>query len=147
MTDSIPSLDRDVFIMLFDLFSCGIILRFINNSVSFPEVKNHVCWMIRTQVMHFWSSCKFSVLVCVNLLVSVFLTLLTNESTQGVNNKVVENFLSFVENLGSPLFDAYNSSYDWNNSLLCRCLDSMYALKLIAILDVACACSKLCGPS
>jgi hypothetical protein len=28
----------------------------------------------------------------------------------GMNNKSVENFLSFLESLGSPLWDAYNLS-------------------------------------
>jgi hypothetical protein len=39
------------------------------------------------------------------------LTLLSVESSRDNINKVVENFLSFPESLGSPLFDAYNSSY------------------------------------
>ena len=58
--------------------------------------------------------------------------MLTFESALGVNNKVVDKFLRFSESLGSPLFDAYNSSYGWNNWLLCCYPDSMYALKLIA---------------
>jgi hypothetical protein len=32
----------------------------------------------------------------------------------GMNNKRVENFLSFLESLGSPLWDVYNLSYGWN---------------------------------
>ena len=34
-----------------------------------------------------------------------FSTWLTNESASGVNNKIVENFLSFPESLRSPLWD------------------------------------------
>jgi hypothetical protein len=33
------------------------------------------------------------------------------ELTFGMNNKSVENFLSFLESLGSPLWDIYNLSY------------------------------------
>jgi hypothetical protein len=39
------------------------------------------------------------------------LALLICELAFGMNNKSVENFLSFLESLGSPLFDAYNFSY------------------------------------
>jgi hypothetical protein len=32
----------------------------------------------------------------------------------GMSNKSVENFLIFLESLGSPLWDVYNLSYGWN---------------------------------
>jgi len=59
--------------------------------------------------MHFRSSCQFFVLVGADRL--YFSTLLTFESALGVNKKVVEDFLSFPESLGLPLFDAYSFSY------------------------------------
>jgi hypothetical protein len=36
---------------------------------------------------------------------------LTSELAFGVNNKVVDNFLSFPESLGSPLLDIWISVY------------------------------------
>ena len=39
------------------------------------------------------------------------LTWLALESALSVNKRVEDNFISFLESLGSPLFDAYNSSY------------------------------------
>jgi hypothetical protein len=40
--------------------------------------------------------------------------MLIYELAVGMNNKSVENFLSFLESLGSPLWDVYNLSYGWN---------------------------------
>jgi hypothetical protein len=40
--------------------------------------------------------------------------MLTYDLAFGMNNKSVENFLSFLESLGSPLGDVYNLSYGWN---------------------------------
>ena len=57
--------------------------------------------------------------------------LLNFESALGVNNKVVDNFLSFPESLGSPLFDAYRSSYGWNKWLLCCCPESEHVPKVV----------------
>ena len=39
------------------------------------------------------------------------LTLLFVELAFGVNNKDLDNFIIFRESLGSPLLEAYNSSY------------------------------------
>ena len=39
------------------------------------------------------------------------LTILAMKSPLDDNNKVLDNFISFPESLGSPLLDAYNSSY------------------------------------
>jgi hypothetical protein len=40
--------------------------------------------------------------------------MLIYELAFGMNNKSVENFLSFLESLGSPFWDVYDLSYDWN---------------------------------
>jgi hypothetical protein len=40
--------------------------------------------------------------------------MLIYELAVGMNNKHVENFLSFLESLGSPLWEVYNLSYGWN---------------------------------
>jgi hypothetical protein len=40
--------------------------------------------------------------------------MLTYDLAFGRINKRVENFLSFLESLGSPLWDIYNLSYGWN---------------------------------
>jgi hypothetical protein len=38
-----------------------------------------------------------------------YLALLIYELAFGMNNKSVKNFLSFLESIGSPLWDAYQS--------------------------------------
>jgi hypothetical protein len=40
--------------------------------------------------------------------------MLTYDLAFGMNNKRVENFLSFPESLGSHLWDVYNLSYGWD---------------------------------
>ena len=52
-----------------------------------------------------------SVQVWTEVLNYVWLTLLIVESPSDDNNNVVVNFISFTESLGSPLLDAYISSY------------------------------------
>jgi hypothetical protein len=71
--------------------------------------------------------CKPKLLVC--------LVMITYELAFGTNNKVVDNFLSFLESLGSPLFDVYNFSYDWNTCLLRCCPGSMLMLRWLLYLD------------
>ena len=41
-----------------------------------------------------------------------YLAMLTYELAFRINNKVVDNFISFPESLESPLLDICNSSYD-----------------------------------
>ena len=52
-----------------------------------------------------------SVQVWTEVLNCAWLTLLMVESPCGDNNNVVGNVISFLESLGSPLLDAYVSSY------------------------------------
>jgi hypothetical protein len=40
-----------------------------------------------------------------------FLVMIVYDLAFGMNNKGVENFLRFLESLGSPLWDGYNRSY------------------------------------
>ena len=40
-----------------------------------------------------------------------YLIMLTYELAFGMNNKVLDNFIKFPESPGSPLLDAYISSY------------------------------------
>ena len=40
-----------------------------------------------------------------------YLIMLTYELAFRMNNKVLDNFIIFLESLGSPLLDAYISSY------------------------------------
>jgi hypothetical protein len=42
--------------------------------------------------------------------------MLTCDLAFGRNNKHVENLLSFLESLRSPLWYVYNLSYGWNNN-------------------------------
>jgi hypothetical protein len=40
--------------------------------------------------------------------------MLTYDLAFGMSNKSMENFLSFLESLGSRLWGVYNLSYGWN---------------------------------
>jgi hypothetical protein len=75
------------------------------------------------------------------------LAYLNMESCIDDNNKVIDNLISFPESLGSPLFDAYSSSYGWKRDCCAAAQILCMHLSWLPILDVACACSKLCGPS
>ena len=54
--------------------------------------------------MHFWSYYQFSVLSCISSTSWCILTLLFVELAFGVNNKVLDNFISFPESLESHSF-------------------------------------------
>ena len=60
--------------------------------------------MIRTPVIHF---CPYRY----RPEILAYLIMLTYELAFGMNNKVLDNLIRFPESLGSPLLDAYISSY------------------------------------
>ena len=91
-----------------------VYIKVVGNLLIFAILKFHDFRPIDLGVMNFTNSLSGFTCMLDRFERLCFLAWLTVQSSQDDSKKVVGNFISFPESLGTLLLDSYNSSYDQN---------------------------------